>query len=129
MDLKKPSVLLAGESISCDRQLKIRLIEHCKVIAVNKLSLAEKVPEWESVDLAALELSSGSDPELNVIKFLKRHQPLILIVVIDSDRKTEAVVRAFQFGAKDFFRKPYDPVLLGDRIEGLLRKKFAAVAN
>lgn len=104
----------------------MRLAGRFKVIAVNKLSLAEKVPEWENVDLAVLELSSGDESELKVIKFLKSHQPLILVVVIDGDSTTtEAVVRAFQLGAKDFFRKPYDTVLLGDRIEGLLKKVFS----
>lgn len=119
-----PSVLLAGERVSCDHTLKQRLGKYCEVTAVNQLNLGKRVSEWKNLDLAVLELSSSDESELENIQFLKKNQPLILILVIEGSGATDVVVKAFQLGAKDFFRKPYDSDLLGDRIEGLLRKRF-----
>jgi adenylate cyclase len=87
---------------------------------------------------AALELLAETDfdlvlldlmmPDMNGFEVLRRlkddpaaqHIPVIMISALD---EIDSIVRCIEAGAEDYISKPFDPVLLGARIDASLERK------
>jgi adenylate cyclase len=87
---------------------------------------------------AALELLAKTDfdlvlldlmmPDMNGFEVLRRlkdnpavqHIPVIMISALD---EIDSIVRCIEAGAEDYIPKPFDPVLLGARIDATLERK------
>ncbi len=73
-------------------------------------------------DLILFEMSKSRKRELNTLKTLKSLLPEVIILVIADKQPTKEVANILKYGATDIFPKPYDPHLLVERVEALLRK-------
>lgn len=76
-------------------------------------------------DLILLDLMMPDMNGLEVLTRLKddpavRHIPVIMISALD---EIDSIVRCIEAGAEDYVPKPFDPVLLGARIEASLERK------
>jgi len=76
-------------------------------------------------DLILLDLMMPDMNGLEVLTRLKgnpavRHVPVMMISALD---EIESIVRCIEAGAEDYVPKPFDPVLLGARIDACLERK------
>src|SRR5205085_6579565 len=76
-------------------------------------------------DLVLLDLMMPDINGFDVLRRLKddsalRHIPVIMISALD---EIDSIVRCIEAGAEDYIPKPFDPVLLGARIEASLERK------
>jgi adenylate cyclase len=76
-------------------------------------------------DLILLDLMMPDINGLQILTWLKanpavKHIPVIMISALD---EIDSIVRCIEAGAEDYLPKPFDPVLLGARIEASLERK------
>ena len=76
-------------------------------------------------DLVLLDLMMPDINGFDVLRRLKedpamRHIPVIMISALD---EIDSIVRCIEAGAEDYIPKPFDPVLLGARIDATLERK------
>ena len=76
-------------------------------------------------DLVLLDLMMPDINGLQILAWLKanpalQHIPVIMISALD---EIDSIVRCIEAGAEDYVPKPFDPVLLGARIEASLERK------
>lgn len=76
-------------------------------------------------DLVLLDLMMPDMNGFEVLRRLKddpavRHIPVIMISALD---EIDSIVRCIEAGAEDYIPKPFDPVLLGARIDASLERK------
>jgi len=76
-------------------------------------------------DLILLDLMMPDINGLQILTWLKanpavQHIPVIMISALD---EIDSIVRCIEAGAEDYIQKPFDPVLLGARIEASLERK------
>ena len=76
-------------------------------------------------DLILLDLMMPDINGLQILAWLKanpavQHIPVIMISALD---EIDSIVRCIEAGAEDYIPKPFDPVLLGARIEASLERK------
>jgi adenylate cyclase len=76
-------------------------------------------------DLILLDLMMPDINGLQILTWLKanpavQHIPVIMISALD---EIDSIVRCIEAGAEDYLPKPFDPVLLGARIEASLERK------
>lgn len=76
-------------------------------------------------DLILLDLMMPDVNGLQILTWLKanptlQHIPVIMISALD---EIDSTVRCIEAGAEDYIAKPFDPVLLGARIEASLERK------
>ena len=76
-------------------------------------------------DLILLDLMMPDINGLQLLTWLKanpavQHIPVIMISALD---EIDSIVRCIEAGAEDYIQKPFDPVLLGARIEASLERK------
>jgi class 3 adenylate cyclase len=79
----------------------------------------------DKFDLVLLDLMMPDMNGFEVLRRLKsdplvRHIPVIMISALD---EIDSTVRCIEAGAEDYIPKPFDPVLLGARIEASLERK------
>lgn len=77
-------------------------------------------------DLVLLDLMMPDMNGFDVLRRLKddpaaRHIPVIMISALD---EIDSIVRCIEAGAEDYIPKPFDPVLLGARIDASLERKL-----
>jgi PleD family two-component response regulator len=69
-----------------------------------------------------IEISEENSAELELIKRIKDQFPDTVIILIDGDDGREVIARAFSYGVKDAFRKPYNYALIVERVQALLSR-------
>jgi response regulator RpfG family c-di-GMP phosphodiesterase len=55
---------------------------------------------------------------LKIIKRMKNHVPNIVIILIDGHGNRDVIARVFSYGIQDAFRRPYNRVLMVERVDG-----------
>jgi DNA-binding NtrC family response regulator len=121
--MSKPRVLLSGPSLVGDEELITELGRLAEVVKNRDVTHVESTVAKNRIDLMLLEISKNRPRELEMIKFIKNRDPGIDIVILDGDGNRDAITRAFEYGAKDAFRKPYIRALIVERISALLEAR------
>jgi class 3 adenylate cyclase len=122
-----PSRVLVVDDMKANRDLLTRRLGrdgHTVSIANDGYSALELVSESE-FDLVLLDLMMPDINGFEVLRRLKddpavRHIPVIMISALD---EIDSIVRCIEAGAEDYISKPFDPVLLGARIDASLERK------
>lgn len=129
---KTKSNLLSGRILVVDdteanRDLlsrRLRRQGHAVDTADGGRSALEAMAKFE-FDLVLLDLMMPDINGLQILAWLKanpslQHIPVIMISALD---EIDSIVRCIEAGAEDYVPKPFDPVLLGARIEASLERK------
>lgn len=119
--MKKYCVLQSGPSLVADKELFHKLQEIADVFKNLENSQIEAILSEKKVDLILLEISKDHISDVEIIKGLKSQYPKINIILIDGDGDREVIAQAFNYGARDAFRKPYNSTLIVERVNTLLR--------
>ena len=117
---KKRCVLMSGRSLCNDQVLSDALQKIAVVVKSAANSQVEALMATKPVDLVILEISQEHLADVDLIKHLKQQFPQTVIIVVDGDADREVIARAFSYGAKDAFRKPYNRALIVERVKVLL---------
>lgn len=117
---KKRCIILSGHSISSDEELYAALQEIATVVKISDNYRLESLMTHNSVDLVMIEISEENSADLELIKRMKSRFPNTVIILIDGGEDREVIARAFSYGVKDAFRKPYNRALMVERAKVLL---------
>ena len=74
-------------------------------------------------DLVLLDIGLPDGSGLDVLHWLKQHQPATSVLMVSGQREQDAAVRALRHGALDFLRKPEDLDSLAERVEQALQRQ------
>ena len=118
--MKKRRVLISGHSLSFDEELYGALQKIATVLKISDNHWLESLLTHNPVDLVIIEISEDNSAELELIKRIKNQFPDTIIILIDGNEDREVIARAFSYGVKDAFRKPYDYALIVERVQALL---------
>jgi class 3 adenylate cyclase len=122
-----PSRILVVDDMKANRDLLSRRLSrdgHTVGMADGGHSALELLGKSE-FDLVLLDLMMPDINGFEVLRRLKddpavRHIPVIMISALD---EIDSIVRCIEAGAEDYISKPFDPVLLGARIDASLERK------
>jgi PleD family two-component response regulator len=126
--MKKRRVLISGHSLSFDEELYGALQKIATVLKISDNHWIESLLAYNPVDLVIIEISEENSAELELIKRIKDQFPNTVIILIDGSENREVIARAFSYGVKDAFRKPYNRDLIVERVKTLLNQS-ARVKN
>jgi class 3 adenylate cyclase len=126
-DQSLSSRILVVDDTEANRELLSRRLSrdgHAVSTANNGHSALELLSKTE-IDLVLLDLMMPDINGFDVLRRLKddpafRHIPVIMISALD---EIDSIVRCIEAGAEDYIPKPFDPVLLGARIDASLERK------
>ncbi|MBN2354732.1 hypothetical protein JXO59_01395 [candidate division KSB1 bacterium] len=120
----KHRVVIYGPTIVRDSTL-IGLIKRKSdaILAQDTRQLEEALAAADAA-LLVVEFAEDFDVELGRLQKYRVEYPSLKIIVVDGGQNAISVVKVFKGGADDFFQKPYDPLLLAERIEAMGRERF-----
>jgi adenylate cyclase len=126
-DQSLSSRILVVDDTEANRELLSRRLSrdgHAVSMANDGHSALELLSKTE-IDLVLLDLMMPDINGFDVLRRLKddpalRHIPVIMISALD---EIDSIVRCIEAGAEDYIPKPFDPVLLGARIDASLERK------
>ncbi len=121
----KPKVLLLGERITRDQVLITQLRRKAELIFSLEITQLEKTIRESYIDLVVLEYSDDWEEDLRAIEAIKARLPNLPFIIVDGNASNEIVIRSFRAGLEDYFKKPYDPMLLAERVEALVKRRTA----
>ena len=121
------SRILVVDDMEANRELLSRRLSRDghSVSTANGGQLALELVGKTEFDLILLDLMMPDINGFEVLRRLKddpavRHIPVIMISALD---EIDSIVRCIEAGAEDYIPKPFDPVLLGARIDASLERK------
>ena len=120
--MKKPCALLSGSTICRDDDL-VKGLQKCVDVLKNPNNYEiSTILGKNKIDLILMEITNHYRPsEIEIIKYIRDNYPKVKVILIDGNGNKEAIARAFAFGAKDLFKKPYKIDLIVERVHALFR--------
>lgn len=115
-------IFIYGRDISSNEYVTSTLEAKYNVWRAENQTTLVNFATGHHADLILFEMSKSRKKELNTLKTLKSLLPEVIILVIADKQPTKEVANILKHGATDIFPKPYDPHLLMDRVEALLKK-------
>ena len=119
----KSQILICGDTASNDNTLLRELKSIGNISVENYRNGLNKIIVERHVDLAIIEYSDEWEENLFLVKQLKSIDPNLKIIIINGLNSNDVVIRSYQLGVTDYFKNPYDPKLVCERVRALLRKK------
>lgn len=124
----RSSAILVVDDNASNRDVLARRLERAghRVTTAADGAAALALAQANDFDLILLDLIMPELSGYEVLSRLKaaaetRHVPVIVISALD---ELDTVVRCIEAGAEDYLTKPFDPVLLGARINASLERKW-----
>ena len=118
--MKKKCVLISGPTIARDPQLGVEIQKSAMVLKNSDNRQILSILKQRKVELILFEVVNEYLTDIDLIKHIKRKFPDTLILLIDGNGNRNLIATAFEYGAKDAFRKPYRYDLIEERVKGLL---------
>ncbi len=116
------NVLICGSEITNNHELLRLLKSKVNLFQQTKSDQITQIIRQKNICLLIFELSKMIQDDLPCLKSLKKNFPELLIIIVNGNGSGENIIQSFKLGVKDYFKKPYDPVLLAERIEALIRQ-------
>ena len=114
-------VFLVGPTISRDTTLLGNLRHQIDPVMMADLGELDQNEVMEDISLLIFEEHLSLEKETAFIKELKQKSPQTKIIYVGKN-SPEEVLRTLKAGVDDYFKIPYDPFLLAERVEALLSK-------
>ena len=119
--MMKHCIIISGPTIANDDRLSNELQKNAVVLKNKDNTRIASIIANTKVDLILFEVFNENRSEIEIIKNVKSQHPDIEIILIDGERDRDVLAKAFKYGAKDAFRKPYKCALIVERVNVLLR--------
>ncbi len=74
-------------------------------------------------DLAIIDCGGNADGGLNLLREIKRRRPNLPIIFVTETSSEEVVLRAFKWGAREYFKHPIDLADFQKAVKNILRFK------
>ena len=115
----KAKLIFCGPTLVQDKTLQLLSRKRFDLFLVRANEDLETIVAAEELNLLVLEIGPDWHADLEIIRRLLLQHPGLCVIVIDGNSSDEAILKAFHYGAMDFFAKPYNKELLVERIEAL----------
>ena len=122
--MMKHCILISGSTIALDTKLVTELQKIAAVVTNLDNSNVESFIENTQVDLILLEILNERHSEIEMTKTIKSRYPRVEIILINGEGNQDLIAKAFKYGARDAFRKPYKIALIVERVNAILRSKL-----
>ena len=119
--MRKYRILLSGPTTNNDKELIAELRKNALVLKNSDNNKIQSILKTRKIDLILFEINKNNHSEVEVIKNIKNQFPNIPIILIDGSGNREVMVKAFDYGVNDAFKKPYKCHLLTERVYALLQ--------
>jgi len=120
----KSRVLICGAQLVQDKVLLRILKPKMDTLSLEKKNRIETSIQAQHIDMIILELPKILKKDLILIQKVKAKWPDIPVIVVEEEESRESVIECFKCGVDDYFRKPYKPDLLAERVEALLKRRI-----
>ncbi|MDR4497544.1 MAG: hypothetical protein MRK02_06425 [Candidatus Scalindua sp.] len=120
--MERHCVLVSGPTVASDDKLICELQKNVFTLTNTDNNRIESILMERKVDLILIEISHGSDSEVEIIKKIKSLYPGVQIILINGNGDRELIARAYAYGAKDAFRMTYKTPLIVEMVKAIVRK-------
>jgi DNA-binding response OmpR family regulator len=121
--MNKYCILLSGPTANNDEELIAELQINALVLKNSDNNQIESILKNHKIDLILFEITKKNHSDVEAIKNIKNQFPNIPIILIDGNGDREVMVKAFDYGIKDAFKKPYKCHLIAERVNAFLRRQ------
>ena len=121
--MKKKCVLISGPTIASDNKLGDEIQKYAVVLTNSDNRQLFSILKEKKIELILFEIVKENLADIEFIREAKSDFPDILIILIDGIGNSNLIAKAFQYGVKDAFRKPYKYDLIKERVRVLLNIK------
>ncbi len=121
-DDTQKKILIYGKGIANNQYVITNLKAKYTVWFADALPEVVKLASGHHVDLTLFELSKNSKNRLSTLRKLRSLRPEVMILVMLDNKSTKEVAKILSYGVTDVFLNPFDPQLLVERVEALLKK-------
>ncbi|UCE04731.1 MAG: hypothetical protein JSW07_14030 [bacterium] len=118
--MNKKCVLISGSTIAGDPKLGTEIQKSAIVLKNSDNRQIFSILKNRKVELILFEIIDEYLSDIDLIKDIKTKFPEILILLIDGNGNRNLIGKAFEYGVKDAFKKPYRYDLIEERVKGLL---------
>ena len=118
--MKKKCVLISGPSIAIDPRLGSEIEKNAIVLKNPDNRQIFSILKNRKVELILFEIVNEHLADIDLIKKIKSKFHGIIILLIDGNGNRNLIAKAFEYGVKDAFKKPYRYDLIEERVKGLL---------
>ena len=113
---------MSSRSLTGNEELYEALQKIVVVVKNSENRQLESIMVTKPVDLVIFEVSKEVPAQVDLIKHLKKRSPNTIIIVVDGDEDRGVIPKAFSYGTKDAFRRPYNRTLIVERVQTLLSR-------
>jgi len=117
--MKKHCVVLSGPTVAKDKTLIKGLEETFLVLKNDDNDHIETLLRSRVVDLVLMEVSASNLSDIELIRNMKAIWRDLAIILVDATGR-KLIAKAFEFGVKDVFKKPYKADLLAERSKSVI---------
>ena len=118
--MKTKCVVISGPTIAIDREFCEGLEKYALITRNSDNNQLLSMLASQQIDLILLEIMNKYPSEIEIIKEIKTRFPNTIILLIDGNGNSNLLAKAFRYGAKDVFKKPYYSDLIEERVKVLL---------
>jgi len=122
--MMKHCILISGSTIALDTKLVTELQKIAAVVTNLDNNNVESFIENTRIDVILFEILNKKLSEIEMIKTIKSRYPRVEIILINGEGNQDLIAKAFKYGARDAFRKPYKIALIVERVNAILRSKL-----
>ena len=122
--MMKHCILISGSTIALDTKLVTELKKIAAVVTNLDNNNVESFIENTRIDVILFEILNKKLSEIEMIKTIKSRYPRVEIILINGEGNQDLIAKAFKYGARDAFRKPYKIALIVERVNAILRSKL-----
>ena len=79
--------------------------------------------DGRAIGLAIIDNGDNAEAGLRLLKEIKQSRSDVPVIFVTGASSEDVVMRAFKLGARDYFRKPFDPIVLEETVAKILRFK------
>ena len=117
------SILVVDDELSVRESLKMILKPIYQVYTAVDGQQALQFIQNDKIDLVALDLKMPGLSGIEVLQRIKENDPDIEVIIITAHRSSQNIQDASQYGAGDFFTKPFNVFDLIGSIKKSLEKR------
>ena len=126
----KPTVLIVDDEVSICKLLEVFFEKRGYTpVSAQVLPAALRLLDGPEPMMAMVDLALGPDSGLTLLKTVVERYPGIPVMVMTAFGSVEKVVETMQLGAIDFISKPFDMLLLGQKVDKAMSKRALELEN
>ena len=119
----RKKIMIVEDNLELRRLMRLTLAAHFTVLQASSGEQALDIVNQQCPDAVLLDVMLGGEPDgIEVLRRLRSTPGIVqpVVIMVSARGLTTDIESARALGADDYFTKPFNPLLLADRVSQLL---------